>query len=62
MTGLSGMQRSLIAWFGIRGIGSIYYVAYAVSHGVAEAEAEILMAITLWVVAVSPVRCEAYGC
>lgn len=27
------MQRRLIAWFGIRGIGSIYYLAYATAHG-----------------------------
>ena len=26
-------QRRLAAWFGIRGIGSLYYLAYAVSHG-----------------------------
>jgi sodium/hydrogen antiporter len=27
------MQRRLIAWFGIRGIGSIYYLAFATAHG-----------------------------
>jgi sodium/hydrogen antiporter len=26
-------QRRLAAWFGIRGIGSMYYLAFAVSHG-----------------------------
>lgn len=26
-------QRRLAAWFGIRGVGSMYYLAYAVSHG-----------------------------
>jgi NhaP-type Na+/H+ or K+/H+ antiporter len=26
-------QRSLIGWFGIRGIGSLYYLAYAMNHG-----------------------------
>ena len=31
-------QRRLAAWFGIRGIGSIYYLAYAVAHGAASAE------------------------
>jgi NhaP-type Na+/H+ or K+/H+ antiporter len=30
-------QRRLAAWFGIRGVGSVYYLAYAVSHG-ADAE------------------------
>jgi NhaP-type Na+/H+ or K+/H+ antiporter len=27
-------QRRLLAWFGIRGVGSVYYLAYAVNHGV----------------------------
>jgi sodium/hydrogen antiporter len=26
-------QRWLIGWFGIRGIGSLYYLAYALNHG-----------------------------
>lgn len=26
-------QRLLIGWFGVRGIGSLYYLAYAASHG-----------------------------
>ncbi|KQP35410.1 sodium:proton antiporter [Pseudorhodoferax sp. Leaf274] len=26
-------QRRLAAWFGIRGVGSVYYLAYAVTHG-----------------------------
>jgi hypothetical protein len=30
---VKAMQRRLIAWFGIRGIGSIYYLAYATAHG-----------------------------
>jgi NhaP-type Na+/H+ or K+/H+ antiporter len=29
----SAAQRHLIGWFGIRGIGSVYYLAYAVNHG-----------------------------
>ena len=29
----SRSQRALIGWFGIRGIGSLYYLAYAMSHG-----------------------------
>jgi NhaP-type Na+/H+ or K+/H+ antiporter len=53
LSGLSGMRGRLIAWFGIRGIGSIYYLAYAISHGVPEPEARALVAITLWVVATS---------
>ena len=30
----TGLQRHLIAWFGLRGIGSIYYLMYAENHGV----------------------------
>ncbi len=30
---LSKIQRALIGWFGIRGIGSLYYLAYALNHG-----------------------------
>jgi sodium/hydrogen antiporter len=32
-TKTSRLQRLLIGWFGIRGIGSLYYLAYAQSHG-----------------------------
>ena len=31
---LSRPQRASIAWFGVRGVGSIYYLAYVLSHGV----------------------------
>ncbi len=33
MLPLSTIQRRLAAWFGIRGIGSMYYLAYALTHG-----------------------------
>ena len=46
-------QRLLISWFGIRGIGSIYYVMYAINHGIPSALANELAALTLTVVAVS---------
>ena len=49
------LQRALIAWFGIRGIGSVYYLAYALAHGLAGDDAERLAAITLTVVATSVV-------
>ena len=29
----SRTERRLIAWFGIRGIGSLYYLMYAIEHG-----------------------------
>jgi len=33
-TATSRQQRWMIGWFGIRGIGSLYYLAYALNHGV----------------------------
>ena len=47
------LQRRLIAWFGVRGIGSIYYLAYAIGHGLDEGTAELLSGLVLAVVAVS---------
>jgi len=49
----SRSQRALTSWFGIRGIGSLYYLCYAVSHGLPEELARKLGAITLTVIAVS---------
>ncbi len=46
-------QRILISWFGIRGIGSIYYVMYAINHGLPRQLAEDMMAYTLIIVATS---------
>lgn len=46
-------QRILISWFGIRGIGSIYYLMYAINHGLPRAQAEEIIALTLTTVAVS---------
>lgn len=48
-------QRVLISWFGIRGIGSIYYVMYAINHGLPRPLAEEIMAYTLIIVATSVV-------
>ncbi len=52
-TRVSNDQRLLISWFGIRGIGSIYYLMYAVNHGVPDSMAEELISLTLTVVTVS---------
>jgi NhaP-type Na+/H+ or K+/H+ antiporter len=46
-TTVPGVQRRLIAWFGIRGIGSIYYLHYAIAHGLDEEVARTLTSITL---------------
>ena len=34
-------QRRLIGWFGIRGIGSLYYLMYAVNHGLDPSMADV---------------------
>jgi len=47
------LQRLLLGWFGIRGIGSLYYLAYALTHGVTSADSRQLADITLSVVAIS---------
>ena len=44
---------SLTAWFGIRGIGSIYYLMYAVVHGLDPALSAELITLTLTTVALS---------
>jgi NhaP-type Na+/H+ or K+/H+ antiporter len=46
-------QRWLIGWFGIRGVGSLYYLMYAVNHGVPAALVDPLITLTLSVVVVS---------
>lgn len=52
-TNVVGIQRALIAWFGIRGIGSIYYLMYAITHSVGRSDAERLTSITIAVVVAS---------
>jgi NhaP-type Na+/H+ or K+/H+ antiporter len=51
----SRLQRELIGWFGIRGIGSVYYLTYAIGHGLRPDLAHQLTAITLGVVTTSVV-------
>jgi NhaP-type Na+/H+ or K+/H+ antiporter len=46
-------QLALMSWIGIRGIGSIYYLMYALGFGVAPSIARQLISVTLWVIVVS---------
>lgn len=46
-------ERGLIGWFGIRGVASIYYVAYAAMHGAPDAVIAPIAHLTLAVVAAS---------
>ena len=52
-TPVTGTQRWLMGWFGIRGIGSLYYLLYAISHGIRPMLAQQLLSITLAVVVAS---------
>ncbi len=49
----TGTQRRLMAWFGIRGIGTIYYLTYAINHGLPAALAPTLTTVAFLAVAVS---------
>ena len=46
-------EKGLIAWFGIRGIGSLYYLAFAITHGLPSDLAERLSSITLVIICTS---------
>lgn len=50
---LATRQRMLIGWFGIRGIGSLFYLFYALNHGLSDALATTCTDLTLSVVALS---------
>jgi sodium/hydrogen antiporter len=51
----SASQRVLMAWFGIRGIGSLYYLFFAVAHGLSPALVDRLTPLVLAVIATSAV-------
>jgi NhaP-type Na+/H+ or K+/H+ antiporter len=56
--GLAGMRVrprrvALLGWFGIRGVGSLYYLMFAIVHGLSPALAERILPLVLTVVAVS---------
>lgn len=52
-SGVPRYRRWLMSWFGIRGIGSIYYLMYAIERGVREDEAASIAGLVLGVVAIS---------
>jgi NhaP-type Na+/H+ or K+/H+ antiporter len=52
---VGSVQRGLICWLGIRGIGSLYYLMYAVNHGLPEDLSLRLTSLTLCVIACSVV-------
>lgn len=52
-SGTSRPMLALLGWFGIRGIGSLYYLAFAIVHGLGGEDGAKLIGITLWTVAIS---------
>ncbi len=52
-SGLPANTRNLMGWFGIRGLGSIYYLAYALGNGVTGETAEQIAWITYTVIVLS---------
>lgn len=50
---LSRPQKALVSWFGIRGIGSLFYLCFALGHGLPEDVKQISIGMTLSVVALS---------
>jgi len=46
-------QRVLISWFGIRGIGSVYYLTYAINHGLPEPLAREITGLVFATIAAS---------
>lgn len=58
LLGLAGTRttwriRTMVGWFGVRGIGSLYYLMFAIQHGVPEPLALELIELTLIVVTLS---------
>jgi len=53
LTRTSWPMRGMVGWFGVRGIGSLYYLMYAIQHGLPEALALELIQLTLIAVSLS---------
>ena len=49
----SGLQRELIAWFGVRGIGSVYYLMFAETHELYDGFTDRLLGLVLVTIATS---------
>lgn len=52
-TPASKLQRGLMSWFGIRGLGSIYYLMYAIVHGLSESLATQMVSLVFPIVTAS---------
>ncbi|MBL0730376.1 cation:proton antiporter [Piscinibacter sp. HJYY11] len=50
---LTATQRRLAAWFGVRGVGSMYYLAFAVAHGASGAQTAFVIDAVLVTIVLS---------
>ena len=50
---MRGSQRAFVGWFGVRGVGSIYYLAFAIAHGAGGTELRTVTDLVLAVIAIS---------
>lgn len=50
---VSRREIALASWFGVRGVGSVYYLTYAINHGVSGSMRDTVISLTLVVVAAS---------
>ncbi|KAF0813348.1 K(+)/H(+) antiporter NhaP2 [Andreprevotia sp. IGB-42] len=53
LTPVTRTQRRLISWFGIRGVSSLFYVSYAIGHGLPQRYQEPFLSAVLTVVGLS---------
>ena len=51
--GMNKRQAAMVSWFGIRGIGSLYYLFYAINQGVTGDVADWMLQVVLCVIAAS---------
>ena len=51
--GMNKRQSAMVSWFGIRGIGSLYYLFYAINQGVTGEVANWMLQVVLCVIAAS---------
>ena len=52
-SGTTHLQKVMICWFGIRGVGSMYYPMYGITMGVEPSTSRLLIGLTLAAIAMS---------
>jgi sodium/hydrogen antiporter len=55
IAGLTPHTAALVSWFGIRGVGSLYYLFLALNSGFPRTHASLLIEVTVWTIALSVV-------